>query len=75
MKRYRPQVGLAIVMAAVFALVSLWQAPGRTPSRADVDDYIIATLSLMPATLVASARAQSQTTPTVGAQAPVVTGV
>ena len=40
MKRYRVELVLAAVMAAVFALVCHWQAPGRTLSRADVDAYM-----------------------------------
>ncbi len=39
MKRYRLELGLAIVMAAIFALVCHWQAPGRRLTKADVDDY------------------------------------
>src|SRR5512143_3752703 len=40
MERYRIEIGLALVMAAVFALVWHWQAPGRTLTRADVDAYL-----------------------------------
>jgi hypothetical protein len=40
MKRYRLELYLAVVMVALFALVCHWQAPGRTLTRADVDDYI-----------------------------------
>jgi hypothetical protein len=40
MKRYRLELGLAIVMMAIFALVCHWQVPGRTLTKADVDDYV-----------------------------------
>ncbi len=40
MKRYRLELGLAIVMMVVFALVCHWQAPGRKLSKADIDAYI-----------------------------------
>lgn len=40
MKRYRPEIGLALAMAAVFAFVSHWQAPGRTLTKAAIDEYI-----------------------------------
>ena len=40
MKRYRFELGLAIVLMAIFALVCHWQAPGRTLTEADVDDYV-----------------------------------
>jgi hypothetical protein len=40
MKRYRFELGLAALAAVVFALFCHWQAPERTLSRADVDDYI-----------------------------------
>jgi hypothetical protein len=40
MKRYRLELFLAVVMVASFAGVSRWQAPGRTLTKADVDDYL-----------------------------------
>jgi hypothetical protein len=39
-KRYRLELFLAVVMVASFAGVSHWQAPGRTLTKADVDDYL-----------------------------------
>ena len=40
MKRYRVEVGLAALMAVVFAFVWHWQVPHRTLTKTDVDDYI-----------------------------------
>jgi len=40
MKRYRLELSLAILIMALFVLVCHWQAPRRTLSKTDVDDYI-----------------------------------
>lgn len=40
MKRYRVELGLAVLMAVIFALVWHWQVPHRTLTKTDVEDYI-----------------------------------
>ena len=40
MKRYRVELGLAVLMAVIFALVWHWQVPHRTLTKTDLDDYI-----------------------------------
>ena len=40
MKRYRVELGVAVVMAVLFAFVCHWQVPHRTLTKTDVDDYI-----------------------------------
>ncbi len=40
MKRYRLELGLAALLAVLFAFVWHWQVPHRTLTKADVDAYI-----------------------------------